>query len=72
MIIILMTETIDVIFLFDPRKDSELATFNHIDIANYLYYINANTKVIHRINECDERKNTKESTIFYKCKQSCR
>ena len=49
---------IDVIFLFDPRKDSELATFNHIDIANYLYYINADTKVIHRINECDERKNT--------------
>ena len=56
---------IDVILLFDPRKDSELATFNHIDIANYLFYINRNTKVIHRINECDERKNTKGVNKYF-------
>ena len=56
---------IDIIYLFDPRKESELATFNHIDIANYLYYINSNAKVIHRINECDERKNTKGVNEFF-------
>lgn len=58
-------EDIDIIFLFDPRKDSELATFNHIDIANYLFYVNSNTKVIHRINECDERKNTKGVNKYF-------
>ena len=30
----------------------------HIDVENYLNYINGKTLVAHRVNECDERKNT--------------
>ena len=61
----LESNDIDIILLTDPRKDSENVTFNHIDIANYLAYENPNAKVIHRINECDERKNTSNINKFY-------
>tara|TARA_B100001559_G_C16503466_1_gene624576 strand:+ start:360 stop:1466 length:1107 start_codon:yes stop_codon:yes gene_type:complete len=61
----LESNDIDIILLIDPRKDSENVTFNHVDIANYLAYENPNAKVIHRINECDERKNTSNINQFY-------
>tara|TARA_Y100000768_G_C23980611_1_gene685543 strand:+ start:385 stop:1428 length:1044 start_codon:yes stop_codon:yes gene_type:complete len=51
-------EDIDIILITEPRKTSESSAFTHIDVENYLKYINFNTIVIHRINECDERKNT--------------
>ena len=56
---------IDTILLFDPRKDSKYATFNHEDINYYKKYVNENVKVVHRINECDERKNTTGVNKFY-------
>ena len=49
---------IDVILLTEPRKTSESSAFTHIDVNNYLKYENNKCVVIHRINECDERKNT--------------
>tara|TARA_B100001996_G_scaffold365371_2_gene335213 strand:+ start:1733 stop:2782 length:1050 start_codon:yes stop_codon:yes gene_type:complete len=50
---------IDIILLTEPRVTSESSAFTHYDVENYLKYINFNAIVIHRINECDERKNTK-------------
>ncbi len=60
-------EDIDIILLTDPRGRRESSsTFNHKDIKRYLKYINPNSVVIQRINECDERKGTKNINTFYK------
>ena len=56
---------IDIILLTDPRKKSESSSFNHKDIKKYLKKINPRSRVVHRINECDERKNTKGLNKFY-------
>ena len=49
---------IDIILLTDPRKSSESSAYTHIEIYDYLKSINSEALVIHRINECDEKKNT--------------
>jgi hypothetical protein len=51
-------DDIDIILITEPRKTSESSAFTHIDVKNYLNLINPDTLVMHRINECDERKNT--------------
>ena len=50
---------LDFIILTDPRKNSLSASFGPSEIKYYLKKINKNTIVVHRLNECDERKNTK-------------
>lgn len=51
---------VDIILLTDPRSVSKSSNFNHFDIYNYCnLYKNNPPIVVHRINECDERKNTK-------------
>jgi len=54
----LYDQDIDVIILMDPRKSSYSSTFTHKDIVNYKKYVNNKVFVIHRFNECDERKGT--------------
>lgn len=54
----LRTVDLDIILLFDPRPQSLSASFDHIDIVNYLQRKNWRTIVVHRVNECDERKGT--------------
>lgn len=51
-----LEENIDVIFMIDPRPGDIGYSINHI-----LAYKNQfpNVKILHRINECDSRKNTK-------------
>ena len=56
---------IDIILLTDPRADSESASFDHYDIFYYKNFINPNTVVFHRINECDERKGTNYINKYY-------
>tara|TARA_B100000925_G_scaffold50842_1_gene33109 strand:- start:217 stop:1317 length:1101 start_codon:yes stop_codon:yes gene_type:complete len=57
---------IDLILLTDPRSRRESSsTFNHKDVLKYKKYINPNSIVVQRINECDERKNTKNINQFY-------
>lgn len=48
---------IDIILLFDPRPNSQSASYQVKDIFKYLSKF-PQTLVVHRINECDERKNT--------------
>ena len=49
---------IDIILIVNPLKNSEMSTFNHLDAYYYKQYINKESIILQRINECDERKNT--------------
>ena len=51
-------DDIDLILLTEPRRTSESSMFTHIDILKYRQFVNNDVVVVHRINECDERKNT--------------
>lgn len=47
---------IDVILIIDPRRHSPNVCFGAGDVIRYLAFQNHHAVVIHRINECDERK----------------
>ncbi|MFP4323122.1 MAG: hypothetical protein ACLFTK_11770 [Anaerolineales bacterium] len=47
---------IDLIVLADPRIDLQITAYNHFDVLHYLRRVNPRAVVVHRINECDERK----------------
>lgn len=49
---------LDLIMLFDPRREGLTATYTHREILSYLFRVNWRAVVVHRINECDERKGT--------------
>ena len=49
---------LDVIVLVDPRKHLWSPTFDDRDILAYCRNVNSRSLVIHRVNECDERKDT--------------
>ena len=57
-------EDIDLILLTEPRRYNRAASFNHLDVLNYIKNKNKETIVVHRINECDERKNSKGLNEF--------
>ncbi len=61
----LKQKDIDIILLTDPRTNSEGSSFDHKDIKRYLKYVNYQALVFHRINECDQRKNTSHINDFY-------
>jgi len=50
---------IDIILLMDPRSHLPLFSFGAGAILRYLAFRNPGAIVIHRVNECDERKNTR-------------
>jgi len=54
----LTDDDIDIILITEPRKTSESSAFTHIEVLNYLSFVKSDTLVVHRFNECDERKNT--------------
>tara|TARA_B100001996_G_C18670395_1_gene596527 strand:+ start:3275 stop:4318 length:1044 start_codon:yes stop_codon:yes gene_type:complete len=54
----LKEEDLDVILITEPRKTSESSAFTNNDVLKYKNYINNDVVIIHRINECDERKGT--------------
>jgi glycosyltransferase involved in cell wall biosynthesis len=53
----LKDKNIDIILMTEPRKTSQTSAYNQVQIARYLIK-KPDTIVIHRINECDERKKT--------------
>ena len=53
-----MMYDIDLILITEPRRTSESSAYTNLDVLNYLKYVNSETLVVHRINECDERKGT--------------
>jgi hypothetical protein len=50
---------IDIILLTDPRGRSPTVSFHAGSIVRYLLAVNPRALVVQRINECDERKNTR-------------
>ena len=54
----LNVKDIDIILLTEPRVESSSSSITLLEAKLYKKYINNNVKIIHRINECDERKNT--------------
>ena len=51
-------QDLDLILIMDPRWNHSNNSFNSKQILRYLTKINPRVIVVHRINECDERKNT--------------
>jgi len=49
---------IDIILLTEPRFESSSSTITLLEAKLYKRFVNNKVKIIHRINECDERKNT--------------
>lgn len=49
-------DDIDVIFMVEPRRNLNVSKFGPLEINQYLRNKNPNARVIHRINECQERK----------------
>ena len=56
-------DDIDLILLMDPRWRHPSLTFTPGAILRYLLFQNSNCLVVHRINECDERKNTSSMNL---------
>lgn len=54
----LLNENIDIILIIDPRKKKYQDSISIDDAINYRLKINKKVKIILRVNECDERKNT--------------
>tara|TARA_B100001564_G_C20662271_1_gene682123 strand:- start:2351 stop:3307 length:957 start_codon:yes stop_codon:yes gene_type:complete len=62
----LKDKDIDIILFSDPRTGKgSTSTFSKKDIKKYISKVNKKTKVVQRINECDERKNTKNINKLY-------
>ena len=49
---------LDLILLIDPRHESPTSSITPAQIMRYLVFKNPRTIVVHRVNECDERKKT--------------
>tara|TARA_X000001036_G_C20686962_1_gene807992 strand:+ start:375 stop:1421 length:1047 start_codon:yes stop_codon:yes gene_type:complete len=58
------SDNIDIILLTEPRRYTQSSAFNHLDVVDYLKNTNKEAIVVNRINECDERKNTKGLNQF--------
>lgn len=56
---------IDIIVMTEPRKNLVSCKYNQVEISRYLIK-KPDTIVVHRINECDERKNTKNVNQYLK------
>ena len=54
----LIDPDIDIVLLTEPRVESATSTITSMEALLYKKFVNKNTKIVHRINECDERKNT--------------
>ncbi len=54
----LQDSDLDIILLTEPRPTSQSSAFTDKDILRYLRFQNPNALVVHRVNECDERKGT--------------
>jgi len=56
---------IDIVLMTEPRKNLVSCKYNQLEISKYLVK-KPDTIVIHRINECDERKGTKKVNQYLK------
>ena len=62
---------IDIILLTEPRKTSPSSAYTNFEIQNYINYKNPNAIVIHRVNECDEHKDTSYINKYISYSNKC-
>ncbi|MCM2306555.1 MAG: hypothetical protein NDI91_03670 [Sulfuritalea sp.] len=62
---------IDIIVLTDPRARSSSVSFGAGAVLRYLLAKNPRTLVVHRINECDERKGTLRMNLLLRYANYC-
>ena len=67
----LIDNDIDLILMIDPRYRNSSLSFVAGDILRYLMFGNSKAVVVQRINECDERKNTKTMNARLKLANYC-
>ena len=67
----LRDRNIDIILLMDPRWRHPSVTFTPGAILRYLLFRNPRALVVHRINECDERKNTRHMNSLLRRANYC-
>ena len=67
----LKDNNIDIILFTDPRSYNDGINFGSLDIIYYLLFKNKKAIVVHRINECDERKNTYHMNKLLKISNCC-
>ena len=67
----LRDRNIDIIILTEPRLSSFSSSYTYREIYYYKKLVNPNVMVIHRINECDERKNTNYMNKFLRWSNYC-
>ena len=60
----LKNKSIDIILIINPLLSSQTSTFSVFEAFYYKTFINKKAKLVHRVNECDERKNTKNVNNF--------
>ena len=42
---------IDIILITEPRKTSESSAFTHLDVKDYINFVNKESLIVHRLNE---------------------
>lgn len=67
----LQDKDIDIILFTDPRSYNRGINFGSFEILSYLFFKNKNAIVVHRINECDERKQTSYMNKFLRWSNYC-
>ena len=50
---------LDIILITEPRRWLQVSSFGPLEVSRYLRKVNPGAIVVHRINECDERKGTR-------------
>ena len=67
----LKSNDIDIILIIDPRSRIPNIPFSTGSILRYLLFKNNKAIIVHRINECDERKNTKTMNFKLRMANFC-
>lgn len=62
---------IDIVLIIDPRARNPTTAFTPGAIARNIAWRNPRAIVVHRINECDERKNTKTMNLRLRLANQC-
>lgn len=57
-------DDIDIILMTSPNHKAESSSYGYKDVYKYIKKIKRDSIVVHRINECDERKGTKNVNKF--------